>query len=249
MARMCAVISALLLLPVGAFRVGVSPVRQLRRAAVSVRSVVSPDLPSTSSGHIDEFTATKAEVERIRKELRAKEDELSRTRAQLRAKEAVLTRLDTTATSATVVYRESTQRSLVKALGWRFTAGLVTLGSSLLFTKGDLKVAIAIVSSDFLSKSGTMFIGERIWNKSNVGRSSKGTDNVARSFAKAIVWRLFAMVNTMCVSGFLTGAAATAAKIASFDAVVKTSLMVTYDQLWNRVDWGKELENVAGDGI
>ena len=29
--------------------------------------------------------------------------------------------------------------------------------------------------------------------------------------------------------------------------VLAVALMVTYDQLWNRVDWGKELENVAGD--
>ena len=62
-------------------------------------------------------------------------------------------------------------------------------------------------------------------------------------------WRVFAAVNTMVVSGFLTKSAGIGSKIASFDAIVKTSLMVMYDQLWNRVDWGKELENLAGDGI
>ena len=244
---MRAALSGLLLLPAAALRVGVSPVRPVRRTPGFVRSAVSADLPATHASE-DEFEVTKAEVARIRKELRAKETELSRTRAELESKEKLLARLDTS-TTATVVYRESTQRSLVKAIGWRFTAGLVTFFSSLMFTKGNLRVALAIVSSDFLSKSGTMFIGERLWNKSNVGRSSKGTDNVARSFAKAIVWRLFAMVNTMCVAGFLTGGAAAAAKIATFDGIVKTTLMVTYDQMWNRVDWGKELENVAGDGI
>jgi uncharacterized membrane protein len=57
------------------------------------------------------------------------------------------------------------------------------------------------------------------------------------------------MINTMAASGLLTGSAKAAAQIASFDAVVKTSLMVFYDQMWNKVDWGKELENTAGDGI
>ena len=37
--------------------------------------------------------------------------------------------------------------------------------------------------------------------------------------------------------------------IAATDSVFKTTLMVGYDQMWNRVDWGKELEGVDGDGI
>ena len=58
------------------------------------------------------------------------------------------------------------------------------------------------------------------------------------------------MVNTMCVAGSADRQpGGGAAKIATFDGIVKTTLMVTYDQMWNRVDWGKELENVAGDGI
>ena len=76
---MRAALSGLLLLPAAALRVGVSPVRPVRRTPGFVRSAVSADLPATHASE-DEFEVTKAEVARIRKELRAKETELSRTR-------------------------------------------------------------------------------------------------------------------------------------------------------------------------
>ena len=72
-------------------------------------------------------------------------------------------------------------RSLVKALGWRLTAGLVTFSTSFYFTGGDWAVAGAIVGSDFLSKSGTMYVGERLFNKVQ-GRHStaRGRDRSTR---------------------------------------------------------------------
>jgi len=149
--------------------------------------------------------------------------------------------------SAAPTVRETTARSLLKAIGWRLVAGFITFCSSYYFTR-NLLTALAIVSSDFASKVFTMFIGERLFNKINVGRSATG-DNVSRSVIKALIWRAIAFLNTATISGIVSGSAGIGASIASFDAVVKTSLMVAYDQMWNRIDWGKELENVDGDGI
>lgn len=59
---------------------------------------------------------------------------------------------------------ESPLRSLVKACSWRFVAALITLSTSLFFS-GDARMAASIVGSDFLSKAGTMYLGERMWNK------------------------------------------------------------------------------------
>ena len=61
---------------------------------------------------------------------------------------------------------------------------------------GNFAVAATIVGSDFLSKSGTMYIGERLFNKVQAGRGGGG-ENVMRSVVKAIIWRLFAAFNTM----------------------------------------------------
>ena len=139
------------------------------------------------------------------------------------------------------------KRSLVKAFGWRVTAGFITFCSSMYFI-GNMRTAFMIVASDFLSKSATMFFGERLFNKVKIGRTGSG-ESLSRSIAKALIWRAVAFVNTAVVSGAIVGNAGVGSLIALSDSIFKTSLMVVYDQFWNRIDWGKELENVDGDGI
>ena len=53
----------------------------------------------------------------------------------------------------------------------------------------------------------------------------------------------------MVVSMFIIKKASVGAQIAGADTVIKTTLMVLYDQAWSNVEWGRELENVGGDGI
>ena len=48
---------------------------------------------------------------------------------------------------------------------------------------------------------------------------------------------------------FLAKDVKTGAKIAGVDSIIKTCLMVFYDQAWNNVEWGREMENLGGDGI
>lgn len=50
----------------------------------------------------------------------------------------------------------------------------------------------------------------------------------------------------------MTSSAKTASKIASTDAVIKTSLMVLYERFWNFSDWEREYDaaaNTGGGGI
>jgi uncharacterized membrane protein len=138
---------------------------------------------------------------------------------------------------ATVI-KETSIRSFVKAAGWRFTAGLVTAASSYFFT-GSLAMAASIVGWDLISKSGTMFIGERLWNNVKWGKGEKG-DSSQRSLAKALAWRLFAACNTLFAATVLTkGKAGVASKIAGSDSVVKTVLFFFYERAWAKVPWGK----------
>ena len=135
--------------------------------------------------------------------------------------------------------KETVQRSAVKAIGWRFTAGIVTAITSMVFT-GSLAMAAKIVGWDLFSKSITMFIGERLWNKSEFGKEG-GTDNAKRSLVKALAWRAFAATNTLVAAMFLTGGqSGVAGKIAGSDTVVKTILFYFYERIWSRVDWGRE---------
>mmetsp|Transcript_6329 Transcript_6329/g.9192 ORF Transcript_6329/g.9192 Transcript_6329/m.9192 type:complete len:267 (-) Transcript_6329:214-1014(-) len=135
-------------------------------------------------------------------------------------------------------FSETTARSAVKAMMWRVIAGTVTFITSLSFS-GSMSTALKIVGSDFFSKALTMFIGERLMNKSQAGRKT-GADSAGRSLAKALIWRIFAICNTLTVSFFLAKDLSIASKIAGSDAVFKTGLMFVYERVWAKIEWGKE---------
>mmetsp|Transcript_49104 Transcript_49104/g.90956 ORF Transcript_49104/g.90956 Transcript_49104/m.90956 type:complete len:280 (-) Transcript_49104:153-992(-) len=137
-------------------------------------------------------------------------------------------------------FSETTIRSAVKAMLWRVIAGLVTFITSLRFS-GSLKTALSIVGSDFFSKALTMFIGERLMNQSQAGRKS-GADDVGRSLAKALIWRAFAICNTLTMSLLFAKDLSIASKIAGSDAIFKTGLMFVYERVWARIEWGKEYQ-------
>mmetsp|Transcript_10628 Transcript_10628/g.35158 ORF Transcript_10628/g.35158 Transcript_10628/m.35158 type:complete len:196 (+) Transcript_10628:301-888(+) len=190
-------------------------------------------------------TVTKSRIVARERQIRRLEAALKEEKCLFQLDRQELKPLSAVAVGPT--FQETTSRSLLKAIGWRVVAGFITFGSSYYFT-GKLLTALAIVGSDFASKVVTMFIGERLFNKVNIGRSATG-DGVSRSVMKALIWRAIAFLNTATISGLVSGSAGIGASIASFDAIVKTSLMIAYDQMWNRIEWGKELENVDGDGI
>lgn len=135
-------------------------------------------------------------------------------------------------------FSETALRSVVKAFAWRIIAGSVTFVTTLQFS-GSISQAFQVVGADFLSKSVTMFLGERLMNKSQVGRK-KGGDNAGRSLAKALIWRVFAVSNTLTMAIFIAKDIRVASKIASTDAVFKTALMFFYERVWARIAWGKE---------
>jgi len=138
-----------------------------------------------------------------------------------------------------MIAKETALRSATKAIGWRITAGFVTACTSFFFT-GSLAMMYALVGWDLCSKSVTMFIGERLWNKFDWGKE-KGADSSKRSLVKALAWRLFAAFNTFVGATLLSkGKVGAAGKIAGADSVIKTVLFYFYERVWAQVPWGKE---------
>jgi len=135
-------------------------------------------------------------------------------------------------------FSETSLRSAVKALAWRVIAGSITFVTSLQFSK-SISTALSIVASDFGSKALTMFIGERLMNKSQAGRKS-GSDNMSRSLMKALIWRLFAICNTLTLSLIFAKDIKIASKIAGSDTIFKTFLMFAYERMWAKIEWGKK---------
>lgn len=178
----------------------------------------------------------------LMKQKQAAQARLSESESQLQAleskKKEYLNGLKVSELAPPTNFSETTMRSAVKAFLWRIIAGSVTFVTSLRFS-GSVATALTIVGSDFLSKSFTMFIGERLMNKSQAGRKG-GADAVGRSLMKALIWRLFAICNTLTMAVFIAKDLSMASKIAGTDAIFKTALMFAYERVWAKVEWGKE---------
>lgn len=186
-----------------------------------------------------EFEKKEALIRKRREEAMAKLSEYEDSLEQLKSKKAeYLAAAQMAKPPVGGTFSETTLRSAVKSFVWRIVAGSVTFATTLQFS-GSVEVALKVVGADFFSKAFTMFLGERLMNKSKAGRA-RGSDDVRRSFAKAIIWRLFAICNTLTMAVFVAKDLSIASKIASTDAVFKTALMFFYERVWARVQWGKE---------
>ena len=176
--------------------------------------------------------------EQLSKKLEAAKQELSKYEASLETLQTKKAEYLAATPEEPPAFTETTVRSAVKAFVWRIIAGSVTFVTTLQFS-GSVKQALQVVGADFFSKSFTMFLGERLMNKSQKGRKGGG-DAASRSLAKALIWRLFAICNTLTMAIFVAKDLSIASKIASTDAVFKTALMYIYERAWARINWGKE---------
>jgi uncharacterized membrane protein len=185
------------------------------------------------------FEKKEATIQKRREEALAKVSKFDETLTQLQSKRTeYIARSQVGDPPAGGTFTETTMRSVVKSFAWRVIAGSITFITTLQFS-GSLKTALQVVGSDFFSKALTMFIGERLMNKSSKGRASGG-DSASRSLTKALIWRLFAIANTLSMALLISKDLSVASKVASTDAVFKTALMFFYERFWSRVEWGKE---------
>ena len=194
---------------------------------------------SSTDAVLKEFDKKEAVMQKRREDAKAKLDEYDKTLEKIQSRKAeymAASQLSEPPVGGS--FSETTLRSAVKAFIWRLIAGSVTFITTLQFS-GSLKQALQVVGADFFSKSFTMFIGERLMNKSQAGRK-KGGDNAKRSLIKALIWRVFAICNTLTMAVFISKDLSIASKIASTDAVFKTALMFFYERVWARIGWGKE---------
>lgn len=136
------------------------------------------------------------------------------------------------------MFTESKRRSAAKALIWRILACSITFMTTLKFSQ-DIGSAAKVVGSTFVPKVLAIFFGERLMNKNTFGREG-GADSVGRSVAKAMIWRLLAICNTLTVCFFFTKDFSTASKVAGSDALFKSFLMVAYERVWAKIEWGKD---------
>lgn len=211
----------------------------LRMSATSVEKYNVADATKNGSDTLKLLEKEISKQDRLRSDLL---DKLTKTESIVsnlkKRKQEYLEGMELGKLSEDDKFSETALRSIVKAMCWRVIAGSVTFITSLRFS-GSISTALSIVGSDFFSKAFTMFVGERLMNKSNAGRKS-GADDVGRSLAKALLWRAFAICNTLTMSILIAKDIKIASKIAGSDAIFKTGLMFVYERVWAKISWGKE---------
>ena len=71
-------------------------------------------------------------------------------------------------------------------------------------------------------------------------RRNRGGESHRRSLAKALSWRVTALIVTMAVAWVVTGDAKFAAAIGAADAAVKIGLYYLHERAWNRSNFGRK---------
>ncbi len=69
-------------------------------------------------------------------------------------------------------------------------------------------------------------------------------DSQARSFAKAISWRIWATLTTLIISLFVTGSIKLALSISSIEVVAKLVLYYAHERMWSVMLWGKGIASL-----
>jgi len=69
--------------------------------------------------------------------------------------------------------------------------------------------------------------------------TEKTEENVKRSIAKTVSWRLIGTLDTVFISWLITGTLALAFSIGALEFVSKMVLYFFHERAWNKIKWGK----------
>ena len=69
--------------------------------------------------------------------------------------------------------------------------------------------------------------------------SSAPQENIKRSIAKTVSWRLVGTITTVVISYLITGTLALAFSIGGIELISKMVLYFFHERAWNNIKWGK----------
>jgi len=139
------------------------------------------------------------------------------------------------------------KRSLIKSFTWRILGSIDTFVLSLIIInyfsdKYSYDLALYIASFEIITKTILYYVHERVWNIFKIGRLKEKVKR-ARSFYKAVTWRIIASLDTFFLSYIITGRFDWATSIAIFEIITKAIIYYLHERAWNRVKWGRLIEN------
>ena len=70
--------------------------------------------------------------------------------------------------------------------------------------------------------------------------SCENDENIKRSLAKTVSWRIIGTIDTVLISWLITGTLTLAFSIGLIELVSKMLLYYFHERAWNKVKWGKK---------
>lgn len=70
-------------------------------------------------------------------------------------------------------------------------------------------------------------------------KESSSEENIKRSLAKTISWRVVGTIATVIISYIITGTMALAFSIGLIELISKLILYFFHERAWNKIKWGK----------
>lgn len=133
---------------------------------------------------------------------------------------------------------EDKKRSLAKAVSWRLTGTVATVGVALLIT-GSWMPAIQIGLIELFTKMLLYYAHERVWSGLVWGIDPwEGTELAPRSAAKSLTWRICGTVDTIIISLLITGTLELALEIGLLEWFSKLIIFYIHERVWSQVLWG-----------
>ncbi len=75
--------------------------------------------------------------------------------------------------------------------------------------------------------------------KTKVETANISDDNLSRSLAKTLSWRVIGTIDTIIISWIVTGTLALAFSIGAIELISKMALYFFHERAWNTIKWGK----------
>lgn len=83
-------------------------------------------------------------------------------------------------------------------------------------------------------------ITELLIHKKKEAPTRNNFENIKRSFAKTVSWRVIGTVDTVLISWLITGTFRLAFSIGLIELITKMLLYYFHERAWNRIRWGKK---------
>jgi uncharacterized membrane protein len=132
---------------------------------------------------------------------------------------------------------QSRKRHFTKAITWRIVGTIDTILISWLIS-GNPLTGLKIGFTEVITKMVLYYFHERIWFKVNLSKDGKLLESRKRHIGKTITWRMVGTLDTIVISGIISGNPMTGLKIGLAEVLTKMIFYYIHERIWHKSKFG-----------